>query len=145
MRNAIRCAALAAIVGAMLGCAIADNAQAYDGEIDAPDAVDVQPDETDPWENMTTDALSGAEFMQAGVVDYDGHSETWYSSQVLYHYRTPEWTADDEGFYRTAEGYYVVASDAWPEGAVIETSRGLAQVLDGGCGDNVDFYCNWSW
>lgn len=80
---------------------------------------------------------------EGGVYDYNGVTETWYSSNVLYHWRTPEWTPDEEGFYRTDEGYYVVATDAWPEGAVIETSKGLAQVLDCGCGEFVDFYVSW--
>lgn len=87
--------------------------------------------------------VSGEEFMALGVVEHNGVTETWYSSNALYHWRTPEWEADEEGFYRTDEGYYVVATDAWPEGAVIETSRGPAQVLDGGCGGNVDFYTNF--
>lgn len=88
-------------------------------------------------------AVSADEFRRQGVVDYGGREETWYSSTALYHYRTGEWTADEDGFYRTDEGYYVVASDAYEQGAIIETSRGLAQVLDSGCGDGVDFYCNW--
>ena len=88
-------------------------------------------------------AISGADFKTQGVVDYNGRSETWYSSNVLRHYRTDEWTADEQGFYRTDEGYYVVASDAYEQGTVIETSRGLAQVLDSGCGENIDFYTNF--
>lgn len=88
-------------------------------------------------------AISGADFQYQGVVEYNGREETWYSSQALYHYRTGEWTPDSDGFYRTDEGYYVVASDAYEQGAIIETSRGLAQVLDSGCGENVDFYTNW--
>ena len=99
----------------------------------------------DDEEQEEAETLSGAEFMYQGVYDFNGHTETWYSSQAAYHYMTPEWTADDEGFYRTDDGYYVVATDAYEQGTVIETSRGLAQVLDCGCGDNVDFYVNWGW
>ena len=80
---------------------------------------------------------------EGGVYEYNGVTETYYSSQVLYHWQTPEWWEDDEGFWRTPEGYYVVANDAHGYGEVIETSKGLAQVLDGGCGDNVDFYVAW--
>ena len=87
--------------------------------------------------------VSASDFQYQGVVEYNGRTETWYSSNALYHYRTDEWTADEDGFYRTDEGYFVVASDAYEQGAVIETSRGLAQVLDSGCGENIDFYCNW--
>ena len=80
-----------------------------------------------------------------GVVDGpNGTIETAYSSNVLYHYRTNEWTPDEYGFYRTSDGYYVVASNEYPEGTVIETSRGQAQVLDGGCDAGyIDFYTNW--
>jgi len=80
---------------------------------------------------------------EGGVYEYNGFTETWYSSNVLYHWQTPEWWEDEEGFYRTDEGYYVVANDTYEYGEVIETSKGLAQVLDGGCGDFIDFYVNW--
>ena len=80
-----------------------------------------------------------------GIIDgVNGTRETAYSSQVLYHYRTIEWTPDEYGFYRTDDGYYVVASNDYPEGTVIETTRGEAMVLDGGCDNGiVDFYTNW--
>lgn len=80
-----------------------------------------------------------------GVVDGpNGTIETAYSSNVLYHYRTSEWAPDEYGFYRTSDGYYVVASNEYEEGTVIETSRGEAMVLDGGCAEGyVDFYTNW--
>ena len=80
-----------------------------------------------------------------GVVDGpNGTIETAYSSNVLYHYRTSEWAPDEYGFYRTSDGYYVVASNEYEEGTVIETSRGEAMVLDGGCAEGyIDFYTNW--
>ena len=80
-----------------------------------------------------------------GIIDgVNGTRETAYSSNVLYHYRTSEWTPDEYGFYRTDEGYYVVASNDYPEGTVIETTRGEAMVLDGGCDNGiVDFYVQW--
>lgn len=80
-----------------------------------------------------------------GIIDgVNGTRETAYSSNVLYHYRTSEWTPDEYGFYRTDDGYYVVASNDYPEGTVIETTRGEAMVLDGGCDNGiVDFYTNW--
>ena len=84
-------------------------------------------------------------FMQAGVRDgVDSDTETWYSSNQAYHYRTSEWSPDDEGYYRDSNGYYVVASSDYPEGTVIETSKGEAIVLDDGTSSgNVDFYVNW--
>ena len=82
--------------------------------------------------------------MSGGVNYYDGRKETWYSSSVLYHYRTGEWTVDDEGFYRTSEGYYVVAASDKPQGSTFEGSKGTCIVLDSGCaGNTTDYYVNW--
>ena len=80
-----------------------------------------------------------------GIIDgVNGTRETAYSSNVLYHYRTSEWTPDEYGFYRTDDGYYVVASSDYEQGTVIETTRGEAMVLDSGCGSGiVDFYVQW--
>lgn len=79
-----------------------------------------------------------------GVVDGPNGIETSYSSNVLYHANTSEWTPDEYGFYRTDDGYYVVASSDYEQGTVIETSRGEAKVLDSGCASGVtDFYTNW--
>lgn len=81
---------------------------------------------------------------QSGVNAYNGRVETYYSSNVLYHYNTAAWTVDDEGFYRTDEGYYVVAASDMEQGTTFETSKGTAQVLDSGCAEGVtDFYTRW--
>ena len=78
---------------------------------------------------------------------YDGHVETYYSSNVLRHYRTDEWTPDDEGFYRDGDGYYIVGvgiNDGHHLGDVIDTGKGKAIVSDFGTATNdVDFYTNW--
>ena len=80
----------------------------------------------------------------SGVNYFNGRKETYYSSQVLYHYRTPEWTVDAEGFYRTSEGYFVVAASDMPQGTVFDGSKGLCQVLDSGCAaGTTDYYVNW--
>ena len=82
---------------------------------------------------------------QSGVNAYNGRVETYYSSSVLWHYRTNEWTADSEGFYRDADGRYVVAASDMPQGTVFEGSKGECIVLDSGCADGVtDYYVNWS-
>lgn len=88
---------------------------------------------------------SGDGFMQAGVREgVDSDTETWYSSNALYHYRTPEWSPDDEGYYRDSDGYYVVASDDYPEGSVVMTSKGEAKVYDSGTNSgNIDMYVAW--
>lgn len=79
-----------------------------------------------------------------GVIEYDGRRETAYSSQVLYHYRTNEWTADEQGFYHDADGRYVVAASDMPQGTVFQGSMGECIVLDTGCDAGVtDYYVNW--
>lgn len=79
-----------------------------------------------------------------GVNWHNGRKETWYSSQAAYHYRTPEWWVDGEGFYRTSEGYYVVACSDMAQGTIFQGSKGACQVLDSGCAAGVtDYYVNW--
>ena len=89
--------------------------------------------------------FSGDGFMQQGVREgVNGTTETWYSSNAAYHYRTGEWSVDDNGYYRDSDGYYVVASEDHAQGEVIETSVGEAKVYDSGCDNGVvDFYVNF--
>lgn len=80
----------------------------------------------------------------SGVNYFGSRKETYYSSRVLRHYRTSEWTIDAEGFYKTSDGYYVVAASDLPQGSIINTSKGAAKVLDSGCAAGVtDFYVSW--
>lgn len=79
-----------------------------------------------------------------GVNYHDGRTETYYSSNVLYHYQTPEWTVDEQGFYHDSEGRYVVAASDMEQGTVFEGSMGECIVLDCGCAPGVtDYYVNW--
>lgn len=81
---------------------------------------------------------------EGGVNYHDGRVETYYSSQILYHANTQEWTLDDEGFYRTDDGYYVVAASDMEQGTVFEGSKGECIVLDTGCAHGVtDYYVVW--
>ena len=81
---------------------------------------------------------------EGGVNYHDGRTETYYSSNVLYHYRTPEWTLDEEGYYHDAEGRYVVAASDMEQGTVFEGSKGECVVLDCGCDAGVtDYYVAW--
>lgn len=81
---------------------------------------------------------------QGGVNYHDGRTETYYSSNVLYHYKTNEWSVDDEGFYRTDDGYYVVAASDMAQGETFEGSKGTCIVLDTGCNAGVtDYYVAW--
>lgn len=88
---------------------------------------------------------SGSGLTKSGGVYYhNGRRETYYSSNVLYHYRTNEWTVDSEGFYRTDEGYYVVAASDITQGTTFEGSKGTCIVLDSGCAaGTTDYYVGW--
>lgn len=80
-----------------------------------------------------------------GVNYHEGRTETFYSSNVLYHYRTSEWTLDEEGFYRDSEGRYVVAASDMEQGTVFQGSKGECIVLDCGCALGItDYYVNWN-
>lgn len=82
--------------------------------------------------------------MSQGVNNYNGRRETWYSSNVLYHYRTGEWTPDSNGVYRDSDGYVVVAASDLPQGSTVETSHGTGKVYDSGCAaGTTDIYTNW--
>lgn len=87
---------------------------------------------------------SSNNFKSQGVVYSNGKRYTWYSSNVLYHYRTSEWTAGSDGFYRDSNGYLVVASDEYSQGSIVSTPWGDGIVLDSGAGSNtIDMYTNF--
>ena len=79
-----------------------------------------------------------------GVNYHNGRKETYYSSNVLYHYRTPEWTVDEYGVYRDSDGYVVVAASDLDQGSEVDTSFGKGKVYDSGCAaGTTDIYTNW--
>lgn len=80
----------------------------------------------------------------SGVNNYNGRRETYYSSNVLYHHRTGEWTQDSEGFWRDADGYYVVAAGDKAQGSTFTGSKGECKVYDSGCAaGTTDYYTGW--
>ena len=86
---------------------------------------------------------SGSLTKASGVNCYGGRRETYYSSNVLYHYLTPTWTLDSEGFYRDGDNYVVAASDM-PQGTIFPCSKGTCIVLDTGCpAGTTDYYVAW--
>ena len=86
---------------------------------------------------------SGSLTKASGVNYYGGRRETYYSSNVLYHYLTPTWTMDSEGFYRDGDNYVVAASDM-PQGTTFPCSKGTCIVLDTGCpAGTTDYYVAW--
>ena len=79
-----------------------------------------------------------------GVNNFNGRRETYYSSNVLYHYRTGEWTQDSEGFWRDSDGYYVVAAGDKAQGSTFTGSKGECKVYDSGCAaGTTDYYTGW--
>lgn len=87
---------------------------------------------------------SSGDFKSQGVIYEDGIRYTYYSSNVLYHYRTPEWTAESDNIYRDSDGYVVVASNDHAQGDVVSTPFGEGRVYDSGCASGtIDIYTNF--
>lgn len=83
-------------------------------------------------------------FKSQGVIYQNGIRYTYYSSNVLYHYRTPEWNAGSDGIYRDSAGYIVVASSDHAQGSVVSTPFGAGKVYDSGCASGtIDIYTNF--
>lgn len=85
-------------------------------------------------------------FRQMGVLHDDDYRYTYYSSQVLYHYMTPQWTLGSDGIYRDGNGRVVVASDDYKHGTVVQSDLfGECVVLDCGVGSSgtLDVYVGW--
>ena len=87
-----------------------------------------------------------------GVNYYNGHRETWYSSNESGGAATavpvPGLYCDENGVYRDGDGYVVVASDDRGYGSTVETSWGTGKVYDnfGGSAsgtDAVDIFTRW--
>lgn len=67
--------------------------------------------------------------------------ETYYANRAVY---DDQLWVDEDGFFRTDDGKYVVASSDHEKGAVIEISRGEAVVMDDGCDPGtVDVHVTW--
>lgn len=83
-------------------------------------------------------------FKSQGVIYQNGIRYTYYSSNVLYHYCTPEWNAGSDGIYRDSAGYIVVASSDHSQGSVVSTPFGAGKVYDSGCASStIDIYTNF--
>ncbi len=82
-----------------------------------------------------------------GVVYYNGHKETWYSTKegsagVVN--GIPGRNVGSDGIIRDGDGYICVASSDLPKGTLIETSLGMGKVYDTGCASGtIDIYTTW--
>lgn len=87
---------------------------------------------------------NASNFKSQGVIYQNGIRYTYYSSNVLYHYRTPEWTVGADGIYRDSSGYIVVASSDYGQGTIVSTPFGQGRVYDSGCASRtIDIYTNF--
>lgn len=87
---------------------------------------------------------SASGFKSAGVIYYNGYRFTYYSSRVLYHYMTPQWTLGSDGIYRDSNGYIIVASSDHAQGTILDTPFGSGIVRDSGCASGtIDVYVGW--
>lgn len=94
--------------------------------------------------NSSTQSSGGNSFKRQGVIHYNGYSFTWYSSRVLRHYRTDEWSAGEDGIYRDDEGYVIVSSSDLSQGSTVDTPFGAGKVYDSGCpSGTIDVYTNF--
>ncbi|MCC8141471.1 MAG: hypothetical protein LIO56_02910 [Lachnospiraceae bacterium] len=82
-----------------------------------------------------------------GVVYYNGHRETWYSTSegsagVVV--GIPGRYTGSDGIIRDGDGYICVASSDYPKGTIVETSLGTGKVYDTGCASGtIDIYTEW--
>lgn len=85
-------------------------------------------------------------FRSAGILSDSKFRYTYYSSKVLYHYKTPQWTLCKDGLYRDSKGRVIVASDSYSHGTVLQSPLfGTCIVQDCGVGDSstLDVYVGW--
>lgn len=109
-------------------------------EYAAQQAVYSEPVSSEP----TSSGGYSGNFESQGVVYNGGTRYTWYSSNDLYHYRTGEWSAGSDGFYRDKNGYLIVASSDYSQGTTVNTPWGPGKVYDSGCASGtIDMYTNY--
>lgn len=91
-------------------------------------------------------SISGSQFKRDGIWRDSQFEYSWYSSNVLRHYRTNEWTPDSNGIYRDCNGYVCAASDDYSLGTVLDTEKfGKVIITDTGVGTSgrLDIYTNF--
>lgn len=100
--------------------------------------------------NSSSGALySAASLRHNGVIRWNGHKYTWYTSSQLgfdvAYGPIPGMWADSNGYWRDADGYICVASSDYGAGTVVSTPFGHSgKVYDCGCASGkIDIYTNW--
>ena len=94
--------------------------------------------------NVTSNHLTRSN----GSIRYNGHRETWYSTNEGCGKNTA-WTIPgkhvaDDGTIRDEDGFICVASSDHKHGTIVMTSVGPGKVYDTGCSHGtIDVYTNW--
>lgn len=94
--------------------------------------------------NVTRNRLT----RENGVVYFEGHRETWYSTkepgQTVTAWEIPGKHVAEDGTIRDADGYVCIASSDHRKHTVILTSVGVGKVYDTGCSHGtMDIYTTW--
>lgn len=120
-----------------------DKAETAKKEEEARIAAEKAAAEKAKKQNAYYNGTGGKLTKSKGVNYYNGRRETYYSSRVLYHYMTPQWTLGSDRVYRE-NGYVVVAASDLSYGSLVDTSLGMGIVRDCGCAPGTtDIYVNW--
>lgn len=86
------------------------------------------------------------DFARKGVIEVEDSDVKFVygTSRDHYHKDTADWFLCDDGIYRTAEGFIVVASKDHEEGDIVETPFGYGIVLDTCTSPNyISIYTNY--
>lgn len=86
------------------------------------------------------------DFARKGVIEVEDSDVKFVygTSRDHYHENTADWFLCDDGIYRTADGFIVVASKDHEEGDIIETPFGYGIVLDTCTAPNyISIYTNY--
>ena len=90
--------------------------------------------------------MSGKLTKSKGVVNFNGHKETWYSQKKLSGkgLNIPGRHVADDGTIRDENDYICVATKMYKKGEIVATSLGTGKVYDYCSTDGVvDIYTNW--
>lgn len=125
--------------------ASAHNMNQINGAIWSIEAIEAQAQEAKEEQELQKQMSANASaFKSAGVLYANGYRYTYYSSNQLYHYMTPQWILGADGIYRDNNGYVIVASSTHSQGTTVPTPFGTGIVRDSGCAKNtIDIYTNF--
>lgn len=113
---------------------IIDECEKRYEELEAQKAAQIQYSSYNGGGSYYADPLN---FRSAGVLNDGSYRYTYYSSNVLYHYKTSQWNVGSDGIYRDSNGRVVVASDDYAIGTVVNSPIfGECIVQDTGVGSS---------